>query len=36
MYAPNDHTCSAIPLWRVIKQLGFILVSMGEKKREKN
>jgi hypothetical protein len=34
MYAPNNHTCSAIPLWRVIKKLGFILVSM-EKKRKK-
>ena len=33
MYAPNNHTCSVIPLWRVNNC--FILVSM-ERRRKKN
>ena len=33
MYAPDNHTCSVIPLWEG-KQLSFILVSM-ERRRPK-
>ena len=34
MYAPNSHTCSVIPLWRV-NNSSFILVSMERKKEKK-
>jgi hypothetical protein len=33
MYAPNNHTCSFIPLWRVNNSVVFLYPWKGEKKK---